>query len=538
MRKRSLLVVALLVVGCKKEKTVPSAVAAPQAPETTAEQDALWQLAPKTALGGLVVSPRGVASLESGWLAIDNLFATAPELAGMRAQMTAELREVFPDGKLSLEAAGLTATKGAAIFFLPDHGQVVIVPVADRAKFLAVTKGTQGANGDTVDDLTCKPVKDVYACAKPVAVLDRLGGGRLAEHVTLAGARGEIELIAQNKDADPSAGPKYVAVVAQLSRGAFVLRGAVEGLPPIVTQMLATTGTRTVDPARAAGFAILNVAPLLAAAKVPPMPIVPGVTAADLANNIAGPVTIAVPPGAIAFDVHVPLKDTAPAQKLVEQCASLPPLAKVGAKVDHGVCHVTVPKLAFQVDAWIEGAELRIGKQGAAPAGVAVASTAAASELATGAWAFALYGRGTLLGKSAFPLPVDAMPQDAMLGIRMAMLLNEIGLGVRADGDTLRFVLSVRTAWSNPDEVVAKLLAIPADQILEGKATASANQIASASPSSPFAADFKAGLSGMLIPAATIGVLAAVAIPAFQDYLEKSKRVAEPAEVVEPAPTE
>jgi hypothetical protein len=51
--------------------------------------------------------------------------------------------------------------------------------------------------------------------------------------------------------------------------------------------------------------------------------------------------------------------------------------------------------------------------------------------------------------------------------------LNEFGIAARVDGEALRFVVGVRTAWSNPNEIVSKLLAIAPAEILAGKGPAS-----------------------------------------------------------------
>lgn len=525
MRIRTLLVVALSLTGCKKDKDKAAApvTASPQAPASTAEQDALWKLAPEGTVAGVVVSSRGVAAIEGGWLAIKKLFASAPELAKPAAKMNEELTKVFGRSDVRLADVGLAPGKGGAIFGLDGGDELVIIPLADRAKFLQVTKGTQGADADTIGDHTCKTVKGVYACAKPAALLDKVGTAPLGDRLKLAGARGDIEVVAAIP-ARGSAAPIQLAAVAQVDRGAVVVRGAIQGAPSIVTEKLVASGAPSIDPAKAAGFAIMNLGPVLASAPIPPAEIVPGVSAAELASNVAGPVTARIPPGGMVFDVRVPMKDTAPAQKLVEQCDSIPPLAMAGAKVEKGVCHVEVPQLAMALDAWVEGKELRIGTKGAS-AGATLAPTAIASELAKGEWAFAMFGRGTLLGEGQFPsLPIGQLPEEAEMGIRMMMLVNEVGLGVRADGDTVRFLADVRTVWANPDDVVAKLMAISPEQVAKGQAAATAKQIAAASPTAPFAADFKAGLGGVMIPAATIGVLAAVAIPAFLQYQMKAKR--------------
>jgi Tfp pilus assembly major pilin PilA len=116
------------------------------------------------------------------------------------------------------------------------------------------------------------------------------------------------------------------------------------------------------------------------------------------------------------------------------------------------------------------------------------------------------------------------MTDKARLGLQAMSLIDELGFGIRVDGDTVRMLASVRTAMSNPDDVIAKLLKIPPDDIITGQAAATAKQIATASPSSPFAADYKAGVGGIMVPTAVIGVIAAVAIPAYMDYMKKSKR--------------
>ncbi|HEY5922209.1 MAG TPA: hypothetical protein VIV11_11085 [Kofleriaceae bacterium] len=529
MRMRSLVLVvaALLVAGCKKDKAAPPSPS-PKQPLSTAEQDTLWKLAPAGTLGGFVISSKGLASVEGGWLAIRKLFQSAPELMPIAAKLDAELTKELGTPNLTLAELGLAPGKGGAFFVVSEDDVVVIVPIGDRAKFVKVAKGTQNQDGtDTFKDgLTCKMVQSFYACAKPVALLDQIGksdGKALTDRLAMAGGRGDLEGVADKIDTKLGT-PIQFAVVGQLERGGAVFRGAVKGLPPMVTSKLVASGNQKLDPTKLAGFAVMNVAPLLAGVPIPPETVVPGVTLTDLTSNINGAVTITIPPGALMFDVRVPMKDTAPAQKVIDQCPTIPPLAMLGAKVDKGVCHVAVPQMMLELDAWTEGKELRVGKKGGTQA-ASVTPTAAATELAQGEWAFSLYGRGTLLGEGQFPpIPIGAMPEEAKYALRAMMFLNEVGLGVRVDGDTVRFVAAARTAWSNPDDVVAKLVAIEPAAIMQGQAAASAKQIASASPSSPFAQDFKAGLGGLMIPAAAVGMLAAVAIPAFMDYQKKAKR--------------
>jgi hypothetical protein len=520
---RFLLVAALLVGGCKKDKPAAPPAPTPSAPVSTAEQDALWKLAPDGAIVGIVVSSRGISSIEAGWIAVRKLIQTAPELAKAAAEMEQKLTSVFGSSNVALADVGLAPGKGAAMFAFENKGELIIVPLANRDKFLQVTKGTKGADSDTIGDHTCKTVQGIYACAKPAELLERVGKAPMGDKLKLAGSRGEIEIAGAIVDDKTGKAINFAAAV-QLERGGAIARGAVQGVPAMVSDRLKASGKQTIDPTKAAGFAMINLAPMLAGAPIPPETVAPGVTLDQLIGNIDGPVTVTIAPGAIVPDLRIPMKDTAPAQKLIDQCETFPAAKMLGAKLVNGACHVSVPQMQMELDAWIDGKQLRVANK-TAKAGATVAVNAAATEIAQGEWAFAMYGRGTLFGEGTFPpIPMGAIDDNAKLGFRVMSLLNELGIAVRADGDTLRFVYSVRTAWSNPDDVVAKLVAIDPMSIMSGKASVAAKEIAAAHPTSPFAADFKAGLGGLLIPTATIGMLAAVAVPAFMDYMKKSKK--------------
>jgi type II secretory pathway pseudopilin PulG len=181
-----------------------------------------------------------------------------------------------------------------------------------------------------------------------------------------------------------------------------------------------------------------------------------------------------------------------------------------------------VPQFQLAADWWIDGTMMRVGKRGAKPSTVSVPTTALGREIAAGEWALAAWGRGSVLAMPPLP-PLGNLPVEALLGVRSMIALNELGLAMRADGDTLRMILGVRTAWSNPDDVFGKLAAIPAEDVLSGKANQTGKAIADASPQSPFAADFKAGLGGVMGIAAIGGTLAALAVPAFIDYTRKAR---------------
>src|SRR6185503_499633 len=121
--------VLLALVACHHDG------AAPAGPMSTADQDALWKLAPDGAVFGVVVSPRGVAMLDRAWADVRGLIATEPTLAAMLAKLGPHQ---------SLVELGLTATTGAAMFFTGSDDGILILPLGDRDKFLAATHGTKG----------------------------------------------------------------------------------------------------------------------------------------------------------------------------------------------------------------------------------------------------------------------------------------------------------------------------------------------------------------------------------------------------------
>jgi hypothetical protein len=81
---------------------------------------------------------------------------------------------------------------------------------------------------------------------------------------------------------------------------------------------------------------------------------------------------------------------------------------------------------------------------------------------------------------------------------------------------------------------MAKLVEVSAADLLAGRATEKARPIAEAHPGSPFAADFKAGQGGLLVPTTLIGMGATVAIPAFLRYTRGEPSVPTTPDMVDP----
>ncbi|MCW5805637.1 MAG: hypothetical protein KIT31_24920 [Deltaproteobacteria bacterium] len=523
MRTWIALAAALLAAGCKKE----AAPGSPGAPASTVEQDALWELAPAGAQFGVVASARAVGMAEGAWLAIRELIADAPELAEAERTLSRELVATVGTKHPTLADLGLTSDRGFAAFHVEaSDGIVLILPVADRDRFLAKVKGKRGdpgEKGDRIKDLTCRDVDGRYTCAQPAELLDKLGKGKLAGKLEEAGARGDIELAGTFPASDGKKGPR-LAAVAQLAKGAVVVRGVFGGIPDEATEVLGKPVKPRVDGNRTVGFAVFDPRPLVEKYSRVRLG---KVTLAEVGEALAGPITVAMPAGDPAIDLRVPLADPELFESLVANCRALPPLRRLGAQADEDGCSVEIPPLGIDVDAWVEKKELRIGRRkGGGRAGSSPMS-AIGEELADGEWTFALFGHGTALAfdnPRFFDMLRKNAPQDALVGLRVMSALNEIGLAGRLKGDAIAFVASFRTLWANPDEVVKKLLRIDLDDVLDGAAAKKAKDIAAAHPDAPFAADHAAGANGVVAMTAPVGLLAATAIPAFLDTRKKSRK--------------
>jgi hypothetical protein len=513
MRATWFVVIAVTVVACKKEGASRGGTST-----STAAVDALRAFAPAGTEVGVVASPRALALLDGAKTRILENVATMPEAKQLKDMIEEGLMETFGSADLDLAAHGLSVEKGAALF-ATKSGKVNVLPVVDRNKFVAWVKGTKNGDVDTFADLTCKTVQGVYACAQPASLLDGLGKRGLADRPKLIGVRGDIEV------AGEFPGPKDTipfALAMKLERGAATVDFAIRGLKDLMPMDL-SRGAKPRFDEHSTSFGVFELGNFLA--RVPPVPLAPGVTADAIARTVAGPLTVTTEAGSTVIDARIPLSDPAPAKAFFEQCTAFPPLQLLGATTQNGVCHVAVPQLLTELDGWVEGNELRIGKRGApAAAATRVSLSPIARELAGQPWAMLFYGRGTIFAVPQLPpMPVGELPDMAAYFVRTFSLINELGIGLRMDNDIMRVALVVRTAWANPDDVIAKLRKIPMEDVITGKASEAAKAIAAAAKGAPFAEDMEAGFTGLMMPTAALGMMGAVAIPAFMQYMKKSK---------------
>jgi hypothetical protein len=477
-------------------------------PADTAELDALWALAPRGAVGGGVVSPRGIAMLEGVFGSLQAMVNTAPDLPEHKRRLD-EMLSKLGGRWMSLAERGFAKDGGAALFFV-GNDPIVVFSLADRDRFLAQFRGTKGPVTDQVGAFVCKPLTGKrYTCGTSAEALGALGGGDLKARLAAVGARGDIEVAFAHPVLE-------VGAVAQLERGAATFRGAAK--LKFGQDVLARFETPFARPRLAAdrptGFVLANLTKLFQ--DVPPLPLA-GTTLDAVARSLDGPITVSTSSGSLGFDARQALTDPAPIRALLERCGELAPAA-VQATSAAGACKITIPVVQLEIEASVTDRTLRIATR--PTPGKPVPMTALGSELAAGEWTMAAWGRGTIFG---FDQPgLHAMikdmppPSERELALARAVaMVHELGLGVRLDGDTVRFVLGVRTAFANPDVLVARLNALSTRQLFDGTATESMKRIAASRPKAPLAADLEAGAGGHAAFGAALAVLGAAVVPLF-----------------------
>ena len=517
---RACLVVLLAITACREP-----ARPAPAAPKPVAragdDADALWALAPDGLVLGEVITPHGELELERG-------------LARLRQQLS-----VAPDARRNLEMLllgsgvppfehfadlGLSTERGLAIFETP-LGTIAVLPVADRDLFVKKLGGTRGEI-DAIKTLACKPTDGRYLCASSPAVLAQLGKGGMRGKLAAAGGRGDVEVFV-GRAAFGTTGLVAGYVALGLEDGVLDAHGFLEGSVPAARPFI---GALPLPPDRhAGGFALANLAAVFA--DLPAMPIGGGVTAREVGKSMTGAVTATMSATDLAFRVRAPLADPRPWQALIASCDQLGTLIALPMHAVGTACHVEVPGALVPVtfDAWVEGGELRVGNHpGPFVAGTSDTLTAIGRELASGAWTFALWGRGTIFSAKlaqTFGATLDPVKHPELPNVLRALAqFDELGLGGRVTVDGIGFRAYARTIWANPTDVAEQVAAIPPAELMSGRAEARAAAIAAAHPHAPFAADLATGPGGMMMPATAIGILAGVAVPAFMDYMKKSKK--------------
>jgi type II secretory pathway pseudopilin PulG len=521
-----LTIVALASVGCKKSSTSGANSALAGAPVAdSAEADKLWALAPKGAVMSAVITGRGATVLWNGVTTFRELTKDIPSVGAAIAKVYGDaMTELTGNADGSLADAGLAPGASAAFTVGKDH-MLLVLPVIDRDKFVAAVHGKRAADAkagiDEIDSMYCAMKSGFYMCAQPQALLDQVGTASLVGKTTVVGARGDIEIVVDLDAAPNLFGIKGIGVATvQLGNGQFLVQGiAPRGPNPIVFDRNVEIGTTN-----AAGFMYADVMPLMKS-------VAPPEAMAKISQaGFDGRASMVIPAGRLDVDGRLQLTDAKMIAELISHCDQLPvpPQVATLTPVDGG-CKFASTQYGAAGMAWLQDNQLRFAKsKGDVAPGIALPVSALGALLKGGNWNAAMWGRG-------FALQSNAEAQMAMMppGTDPAMLTNvfralatfsEIGFGVEVRPDNSKFAFGMRTVFSNPPELVAELNRA-VDTFVANKFDGSAFAgLAAKYPKSDFASDYASGAMGMTIPTALVGILAAVAVPAFTDYMSKGKK--------------
>ena len=517
MLVRTPALLACLAIACVSCDDAPAG-------RPTAASDAMWKLAPEGTHRAIVLSPYGLAMLEKGFTSLlDYLGKAGPELAPIEGQLNELLAQV--GGKqFKLAELGLTPTKGAAMF-VTHEGMVAVLPIADRKTFLDKVKGTQAATPDGVDQIDkvrCKMIGQLYTCASTDALLGKLGKSSIKDRFASVRARGDIELVATELPLEgPSMPRSSLAAAIEVEAGAWVVRGMLAKPPATMASKLEKSSKPRTASGASSGFVMIDIRTVI---EPTDDKVVEGITQADIVNSVSGPLTLDVPAGTPIFDIQIPLSNPAPLTTVVSKCGEIEALAGI-AKFANGVCTLDLQQLNTVLDMWVDGNVLHLGKKAGATTTTKLPMTKAAREIATGTWGMAFWGRGTMFAPTGKP-PTEVPQIHPLLAIQLRLLsaLDEIGFGVKKDGEALRFLLTMRTTFADPKQVVDALAAITALDIASNKAETKAKPIVDANPRSHFATDYAAGQHGILIPAQLLSTGVSAIVPALLSYLRGNEQ--------------
>ena len=516
---------ALTAAACKKDaaktddkgKGSGAPVATPATPlvADVAAVDALWALAPPGVKGGGVVTGNALVLVDKAITNMRGLLNRTPGMEQAAAQLDVMKKNIVGTAT-SYNEAGLALEQGIAFFTDGNKHTVAVLPVADRARFVASRGGTTAGDVDKIGELTCKPVGTRYACSEDPAFLV-LGGGDLGKQAGVNGVRGDGELVIVLPAADPdkplpfeATGP--ITAVLNIRGGELELRGHLPAklLGPLAE--IAALPRAKLDVDSSGGFLIVPLG--MATRTLPDVPIVPGVTLHGLFGSFAGPLQAVVPAGANDVDVRIPLKDAAPATAVVGKCGELGKLLPVTPAPD-GSCQIgPIPQLGVSAAVWVEGNELRAAKaKGPAPKALAASPPSPAGRELAG-YTGAFWGHGLLVGAGVANLPPQAVALMSAFST-----LTEFGMGADFRPDGISVLLVGRTIHQNPYALFTRL-----DSALASGDGAIVEALAKENPGTPLAHDFAAGPLGLGVPTFAVGVLSAVAIPAFLEYMRKSRK--------------
>lgn len=496
---RRLSIIALLAVGlavgCKKEKK-PST--GPKQPQSVG----LWSLAPQGAVAGVVIQDGALVTLHNWFLEGVRVADGNPATHRMLERARQEIAggPIDPFDADSIARAGFDLNKGAALWVDAQQQIFAILPVGDRAKFVALVGGhTQNVGGTEVDmfsgGMSCAMRNNYYVCAQSTASLTQIGADGVSPLAKKAMAlapelEGQVQMVVDGPGYDLQSKipgiEKYLTnlgtmtMAAHLGKGRLTIRSHLPGTLAERGQMLASAPSVLAGKAagdRPSGAVRVRISPQMIA---PPAgagneQLPGGLKVGDLFNAVTGELLALSHAGTNgSLSIQLGLASADAIRQLVQLGCSMAPSFVPGVslemKGDHCVGTVKLdaapPELrsmlrerSLSVDLAVEAnrLEVRLAMGKAGPVANAPGPSELGNELLAGDWNVALWGEGLSPIYFMELFNLSAVPADGRDQMKAGMWLlghlYEAGaaLGFREDG--LHGVLQVTSFAAAGDEL-------------------------------------------------------------------------------------
>ncbi len=535
------------------EKSVASKPVAPSAAPT----EELWRYAPDDTEFGVVAANGVLADLYAqGSIMLDDASAVPAietSVVSVRQSLRGFLATIgLPDNTRFAEM-GIDIRLGAA-FFSGESGDVLVLPVSDRKRFVLAMGGTVGAETDSLGaGRVCKILDSHYVCGSSTAQLAALAKGTgLSEEIASwpVSHRGQLEAFVSPSKFSGESFSKVmsnvggVRVAAKVGKGEVEVRAHLVGTPVGVLAEVVGASSAIFDDLRtipSSGALLLGFSRVWSKYRAdlmgmaPNVDVIPGVNPHALLQSIDGDMLALAAPGkfaSIAFSLG--LRDERAFVRMLEECNTLgDSIPQLQFSLESGRCTAALDVFGarYQIELQVKAKRFIASVEGPAIAFTGTPSDEVhpvATRLADENWNVAGWGFGTMdivLQNIVASVELDtgSIPPDAAAGLWAAAHFNEIGFGGRVAEDGAHTWFKLRTAWSNSDAVMSELR--PALRALAHNDTSAVQSLATIRekyPESRWAKDTRDGGGGIVITA-SVGILAAVAVPAFMKYMKRAR---------------
>lgn len=587
--------VTLVFSACSKKDKDKSGESPGSAPTATtiaalpaidsAKANALWELAPDDAIMGAVVLPGTGTRLQASFAEIVKVAEARP----FGAKLIADLRAKAADEDINIfdpetfKKVGIDLELGAAMFMANKDVSYAIAPVSDRVAFRKLTGATvetiDGMEVDKHDDDFFCTQKERYVCASSTALLKNFGAkgnGSFAKRVAGLPAlyRGDAEFVIdiaaleKIEEMKPESefyeffsNPGLGVMAMRVGNGAFTLRGWMQATPKgklegadSVPTTLATAAAA--DKANAI-YSMRVPAAAWADALSKEDQVLPGGISMqkDVLGNLTGEFVAYTPAkdklsGTLSFGI----KDPVPFKKLLNLgCGMAGGLVQgVNATPGDGVCTATVdvaklplPDLSIaamfpepieiHAEVTSDRVAIRIGKDGTLLKGAKVGTLG--TDLMENKWNFSIWSEGISVAKdnSIKWNSMPDLPPEALAGIKLGVWMlahvYELGMAGAIRSDGVHGVMHVGTYAGDAPEAYAAYQAAATLSLDSGGADEAYAELAKKWPGTM--AGHTGATGGSVLVAGITGVIAAVAVPAFTKYIERSKEMQREFEAME-----